>query len=118
MANEEGSVQLVFNGEIYNYRELRLRLEASGHLFRSQGDTEVLVHLYEDEGVEFLQHLVGMFALAIWDRRHRRVVLARDRLGQKPLVYRWEPGRLMFASELKSLLAVPGVVREVDPNAL
>ncbi len=118
MANEDGSVQLVFNGEIYNFRELRSRLEASGHRFRSQGDTEVLVHLYEDEGVDFVRHLVGMFALAIWDRRHRRVVLARDRLGQKPLVYRWEPGRLLFASELKSLLAVPGVPHEIDPGAL
>jgi asparagine synthase (glutamine-hydrolysing) len=118
MANEDASVQLVFNGEIYNFRELRLRLEANGHRFRSQGDTEVLVHLYEDEGVGFVRHLVGMFALAIWDRRHRRIVLARDRLGQKPLVYRWEPGRLLFASELKSLLAVPDVPREIDPGAL
>ena len=118
MANEDGSVQLVFNGEIYNYRELRLRLEGSGHHFRSQGDTEVLVHLYEDEGVDFVRHLVGMFALAIWDRNHRRALLARDRLGQKPLVYRWEPGRLLFASELKSLLAAPGVAREIDPSAL
>jgi asparagine synthase (glutamine-hydrolysing) len=118
MANEDGSVQVVFNGEIYNYRELRLRLEGSGHQFRSRGDTEVLVHLYEDEGVDFVRHLVGMFALAIWDRRHGRVVLARDRLGQKPLVYRWEPGRLSFASELKSLVQVPGVAREIDPAAL
>lgn len=118
MGNEDGSIQLVFNGEIYNYPELRLRLEGSGHRFRSQGDTEVLVHLYEDEGPDFLRHLVGMFALAIWDRRHGRVLLARDRLGQKPLVYRWEPGRLLFASEPKSLLAVPGVPRDVDPAAL
>jgi asparagine synthase (glutamine-hydrolysing) len=118
MANEDGSVQLVFNGEIYNYRELRLRLEGSGHQFQSAGDTEVLVHLYEDEGVDFVRHLVGMFALAIWDRNHRRVVLARDRLGQKPLVYQWQNERLLFASELKSLLAVPDVAREIDPAAL
>jgi asparagine synthase (glutamine-hydrolysing) len=118
MANEDDSVQLVFNGEIYNFRELRLRLEGSGHRFRSAGDTEVLVHLYEDEGVDFLQHLVGMFALAIWDRNHRRVLLARDRLGQKPLVYQWQPGRLLFGSELKSLLEVPDVRREIDPSAL
>ena len=118
MSNEDGSVVVVFNGEIYNYRELRLRLEAGGHRFRSQGDTEVLVHLYEDEGVDFVRHLVGMFALAIWDRRHRRVVLARDRLGQKPLVYRRETGRLLFASELKSLLEAPGVERAIDHGAL
>jgi asparagine synthase (glutamine-hydrolysing) len=118
MANEDGSVQLVFNGEIYNFRELRLRLEGSGHQFRSAGDTEVLVHLYEDEGVDFVQHLIGMFAIAIWDRNHRRVVLARDRLGQKPLVYQWQNGRLLFASELKSLLAVPDIAREIDPSAL
>jgi asparagine synthase (glutamine-hydrolysing) len=118
MSNEDGSVLLVFNGEIYNYRELRLRLEGSGHQFRSSGDTEVLVHLYEDEGVDFVKHLVGMFALAIWDRNHRRVVLARDRIGQKPLVYQWQSGRLLFASEIKSLLAVPDVAREVDPSAL
>jgi asparagine synthase (glutamine-hydrolysing) len=118
MANEDGSVQLIFNGEIYNFRELRLRLEGSGHRFRSAGDTEVLVHLYEDEGVDFVRHLAGMFALAIWDRNHRRVVLARDRLGQKPLVYQWQNGRLLFGSELKSLLAVPDVAREIDPNAI
>lgn len=118
MASEDGNIQLVFNGEIYNFHELRQRLEASGHQFRSHGDTEVLVHLYEDEGVDVVRHLVGMFALAIWDRSRRRVVLARDRLGQKPLVYRAEPGRLLFASELKSLLAVPDVPRAIDPAAL
>lgn len=118
MGNEDGGVQVVFNGEIYNFRELRHRLEAGGHQFRSQGDTEVLVHLYEDEGIDFVRYLVGMFAIAIWDAPRRRLVLARDRIGQKPLVYRHEPGRLMFASELKSLLAAPDVPRELDPVAL
>ena len=78
----------------------------------------MLVHLYEDEGPEFLEHLNGMFALAIWDAKRRQLLLARDRLGKKPLVYRHEPGRLLFASELKSLLEVPGVPREIDPQAL
>ncbi len=76
------------------------------------------MHLYEDEGLDFLEHLNGMFALAIWDANARRLVLARDRLGKKPLFYRHEPDRLLFASELKSLLQVPGVAREIDPQAL
>ena len=118
LSNEDGSVWVVFNGEIYNFRELRRRLEGAGHRFRTQSDTEVLVHLYEDEGPEFLTHLNGMFALAIWDARRQQLVLARDRLGKKPLVYRHEPGRLLFASELKSILQVPGVPREIDPQAL
>lgn len=118
IANEDGSIQLVFNGEIYNYRDLRRRLEGSGHVFRTAGDTETLIHLYEDEGLDFLRHTVGMFALALWDAPRRRLLLARDRLGQKPLVYRLEKDRLLFASELKSLLAVPGVPREIDPAAL
>ena len=118
LSNEDGSVWIVFNGEIYNFRELRRRLEGAGHRFRTHSDTEVIVHLYEDEGLDFLEHLNGMFALAIWDARQRRLVLARDRLGKKPLVYRHEPGRLLFASELKSLLEVPGVPREIDPQAL
>lgn len=118
LSNEDGSVWTVFNGEIYNFRELRRRLEQSGHRFSTQSDTEVLVHLYEDEGPEMVKNLRGMFALAVWDARRRRLLLARDRLGQKPLVYRHEPGRLLFASELKSLLEVPGVPREIDPQAL
>jgi len=118
MANEDGSVWVVFNGEIYNYGPLRRRLEGGGHRFRTQSDTETLVHLYEDEGPGLLEHLNGMFALAIWDARRRQLLLARDRLGQKPLVYRHEPGRLLFASELKSLLQVPGVPRQIDPQAL
>jgi asparagine synthase (glutamine-hydrolysing) len=118
MANEDQSVWIVFNGEIYNFRELRGRLEGRGHRFQTRSDTETLVHLYEEEGIDFLTHLNGMFALAIWDARRRQLVLARDRLGEKPLVYRQEPGRLLFASELKSLLEVPGVPRQLDPQAV
>jgi asparagine synthase (glutamine-hydrolysing) len=118
LANEDGSVWVVLNGEIYNFGPLRKQLEARGHRFRTQSDTEVLVHLYEDEGPGMLAALVGMFALALWDARQGQLLLARDRLGQKPLVYRLEPGRLLFASQLKSLLEVPGVPREIDPQAL
>jgi asparagine synthase (glutamine-hydrolysing) len=118
MANEDGTVWIVFNGEIYNHRPLRQRLEGAGHEFRTRSDTEAIVHLYEDEGLDFLQHLNGMFALAIWDARQRRLVIARDRLGKKPLYYRREPNRLLFASELKSLLQVPDIARELDPQAL
>jgi len=118
LSNEDGTVWVVFNGEIYNYPELRHRLEGSGHQLRTQGDTETLVHLYEDEGPAFLRHLWGMFALAIWDGRKGELLLARDRLGKKPLVYRLEAGRLLFASEIKSILAAPGVPREIDPQAV
>lgn len=118
LSNEDGSIWIVFNGEIYNFRELRQRLEASGHQFRTHSDTEAIVHLYEEEGPNFAKHLNGMFALALWDSKRQQLVLARDRLGKKPLVYRCEPGRLLFASELKSLLTVPGVPRELDPQAL
>jgi asparagine synthase (glutamine-hydrolysing) len=118
LSNEDGSIWIVFNGEIYNHRELRKRLEGSGHQFRTSSDTEAIVHLYEDEGLDFVQHLNGMFALAIWDARRRRLVLARDRLGKKPLYYRAEAERLLFASELKGLLEVPGIERRIDPRAL
>ena len=117
MSNEDESVWMVFNGEIYNYRDLRRRLEGAGHKFRTESDTECIIHLYEDEGPECFTHLNGMFAVAIWDARNRRLVLGRDRLGKKPLVYRHEPGRLLLASELKSLLTVPGLPREVDPTS-
>ncbi len=118
LSNEDGTVWIVFNGEIYNYRDLRRRLEGTGHRFRTHSDTEVIVHLYEDEGLGFVDHLNGMFALALWDGPRRQLVLARDRLGEKPLVYRHEPGRLLFGSELKSLLEVPGVPRALDPQAV
>ena len=118
LSNEDGSVWVVFNGEIYNFRDLRQRLETAGHHFRTQSDTEVLVHLYEDEGPGLLPLLNGMFALAIWDAKRQQLLLARDRLGKKPLAYRHEPGRLLFGSELKALLQVPDVPREIDPLAL
>ncbi|MFO0902170.1 MAG: asparagine synthase (glutamine-hydrolyzing) [Pirellulales bacterium] len=118
LSNEDGSIWLAFNGEIYNFQNLRHRLEGAGHTFRTHGDSETIVHLYEDEGVDCFRHLNGMFAIAIWDSRERRLVLARDRIGEKPLVYRAEPERLLFASELKSLLQVPDVPREVDPASV
>lgn len=120
LSNEDGTVWTVFNGEIYNFPALRRRLEAKGHTLRSSGDTEVLVHLYEDEGTGMFELLRGMFALAIWDAPRRTLVLARDRMGQKPLVYRHDAERLTFASELKALLALPesDVPRRVDPIAV
>ncbi len=120
LANEDGTVWVAFNGEIYNYQALRHRLEARGHTLRSGGDTEVLVHLYEDEGPGLFSLLRGMFALAIWDSRRRTLVLGRDRLGQKPLVYRHAAGRISFASELKSLLTLPeaDLPRQLDVRAL
>ncbi len=118
LSNEDGTVWVIFNGEIYNFAALRRRLEGAGHQFRTQSDTETIVHLYEDEGVDCFQHFNGMFAIAIWDARQRRLVLGRDRLGQKPLVYRHEPGRLLFASELKSLLEVPGARPRLNLHAL
>ncbi len=118
LTNEDKSVWVIFNGEIYNFRELRHRLEGSGHRFRTDSDTETIVHLYEDEGTDCFAHLNGMFAIALWDANRRQLILARDRLGQKPLVYRLENGRLLFASQLKSLLEVPGVSRDIDAAAL
>jgi asparagine synthase (glutamine-hydrolysing) len=103
IANEDGTLHVVQNGEIYNYRELRHELERAGHRFRTHGDTEVLLHLYEEHGDRFAERLRGMFAIAIWDAARRRLVLARDRFGIKPLYYRDVDGELSFASELKAL---------------
>jgi len=118
IANEDGSVTVVQNGEIYNYRELRAELERRGHRFATHSDTEVLVHLYEEHGEGFVERLRGMFAIALWDGRERRLLLARDRFGIKPLYYRLVDGTLSFASELKALMLQPGFSREIDPRAV
>jgi asparagine synthase (glutamine-hydrolysing) len=118
IANEDRTVWVVQNGEIYNYRELREDLARAGHHFATDSDTEVLVHAYEEHGPRFAEQLRGMFAIAIWDTRERRLVLARDRFGIKPLHYRVADGTLSFASELKALLEQPGFSREIDLDAL
>jgi asparagine synthase (glutamine-hydrolysing) len=118
IANEDGSVQIVFNGEIYNYRELRSGLESRGHRFTTDSDTEVIVHLYEELGPHCMARLNGMFAIALWDTRRHELVLARDRFGKKPLYYADLDGRLLFASELKSLIKHPDCPRDLDFDAL
>jgi asparagine synthase (glutamine-hydrolysing) len=118
IANEDRTIHVVQNGEIYNYPELRRELADAGHRFRTHGDTEVLVHLYEEYGLRFAERLRGMFAIAIWDRPRRRLVLARDRFGIKPLYYNISGGTIVFASELKALLRRPEFSRELDLDAL
>jgi len=118
LANEDGTILATQNGEIYNYIELRDLLTARGHTLRSEGDTEVIPHLYEEYGDAFVDHLRGMFAIALWDARHGRLVLARDRLGKKPLYWRIRDGRLSWGSELKALLADPSLERTIDRTAL
>ena len=114
----DGQVYLVFNGEIYNFRALRAGLQADGYSFRSQGDGEVILQAYLRDGERCFEQLDGMFAVAVWDRRTQTLVLARDRFGEKPLYYSHGNGRLLFGSELKSLLQAPECPREVDPDAL
>ena len=118
LTDESGLLIATQNGEIYNYIELRDELERQGHAFKSHGDTEAIVHLYEEHGTAFVEHLRGMFAIAIWDGRTGRLVLARDRLGKKPLYWQLAGGRLTYGSELKALLADPAVERAVDREAL
>jgi asparagine synthase (glutamine-hydrolysing) len=118
LANEDGSVVTVFNGEIYNYQSLRDQLQRRGHKLVTQSDTEVIVHLYEDHGEECVQHLRGMFAFALWDAGCRRLFVARDRLGIKPLYFTHSGGRLIFASEIKAILQHPSVRVDMDPEAL
>ena len=116
--NEDKTIQVVFNGEIYNFGALRSELEDLGHHFCTRTDTEVIVHLYEELGAECVQKLRGMFAFALYDERRRSLLLARDRLGKKPLHYAFVGGRLIFASEIKALLAVSAELKEVSPEAL
>jgi len=116
--NEDRTVWVVLNGEIFNYIELRAQLQAAGHAFYTQSDTEVIVHLYEQHGDDFVHHLNGQFAIALWDQKRSRLVLARDRTGIRPLFHTRHDGRLLFASEIKALFALDGVPRRLDPVAL
>ena len=117
MSNEDGSVWITYNGEVYNHDALRAELQAKGHTFRSRTDTEAIVHLYEEEGPDCVRRLEGMFALAIWDSRRRQLLLARDRIGVKPLYYAHRPGGIVFGSEVKALLEHPAIGRDLDETA-
>ena len=114
MSDASADVWITFNGEVYNFRELRERLEQCGHQFRSASDTEVVIEAYREWGDGCLQQMNGMFAMALYDVRKRRLLLARDRAGEKPLFYYHDQGRLMFGSELKALMADPAFPRRVD----
>ena len=116
--NENRTVAAVFNGELYNFPQLREDLHRRGHRFVTNGDSECLVHLYEDYGDDLVHHLRGMFAFAIWDATARRLLLARDRVGKKPLFWREDGPLLAFGSELKALVADPGFGRRMDPIAM
>src|SRR6476469_5517545 len=116
--NEDKSVAVILNGEIYNYRELRSRLEQRGHSFRSESDTEILPHLYEEHGAAMLEHLNGMFAFAVWDAKRKKLLLARDRFGEKPLYWGVFESTLLFASEPKVLLAHTSVKTSLNLQAL
>jgi asparagine synthase (glutamine-hydrolysing) len=118
ISNEDGSVQVVFNGEIYNYLELRRELSRRGHVFRTSSDTEVIAHLYEEKGVQSFADLRGMFAIALWDQHARRLVLARDRMGKKPLFYAQRRNALLFGSEIKAILAADPALAEPDVDSL
>lgn len=118
ICNEDGTIWIVFNGEIYNYLELRTELESAGHIFRTHSDTEVLVHLYEERGADWLLRLNGQFAIALWDQRQCSLILARDRLGVRPIYYTTNGKTLLFASEAKALFAHPGIKAELDPVSL
>lgn len=118
IANEDETIWVVCNGEIYNFRQLRQKLEALGHRFRTASDTEVIVHLYEQYGFDCVDHLTGMFGFALWDSSKRRLILARDRIGIKPVYFQRQNGRLAFASEAKAILALPGASTRLNEGAL
>ena len=118
ICNEDRSVWIVLNGEIYNYKELREDLIKNGHRFTTKSDTETIIHLYEDKGINCLKDLRGMFAFAIWDSNKEQLFIARDRIGQKPLIYAEVDGKFYFSSEIKALLQVPGITKEIDCEAL
>ena len=118
ISNEDGTITIVFNGEIYNYRDLQESLRARGHTFKTSSDTEVIVHLYEDLGEDCVKELRGMFAFAIWDSARQRLFIARDRLGIKPLYYTDHRGSLVFASEIKAILQHPEIQPSLDLAAL
>ena len=118
LGNADGSVQVIFNGEIYNFQSLREELISLGHIFKTASDTETIVHAYVQWGEECVRHFRGMFAFAIWDARHDRLFIARDPFGKKPLFLCEHAGGLLFASEIKALLAVPGVAAEADEAAI
>lgn len=118
LSNEDGSIWLVYNGEIYNHQDLRRELSARGHVYRTRSDTETILHLYEEYGRDCVHHLRGMFAFALWDRRNRRLFAARDRLGIKPFYYWYDGGKFLFGSEIKTLLADPGIKSEFNTDTL
>src|ERR1700732_3310584 len=118
IANEDESVWIVFNGEIYNHVKLRAELEPLGHRYRTRSDTETIVHLYEQYGRDCVKYLRGMFAFAIWDRRRKVLFAARDRLGIKPFYYRYDGAAFLFGAEIKTILAYPGIVPELNRATL
>ena len=118
LSNEDKTIWIVYNGEIYNYKHLQQHLESKGHVFRSRSDTEVIIHLYEEYGPNCVEKLNGMFAFGLWDQRHQRLVLARDRIGQKPLYYSQDGSRFLFGSEIKAILAVSQNQRMIDYESL
>lgn len=118
LSNEDGTIWVIFNGEIYNFIELRERLKKLGHRFKTDSDTEVIVHCYEEYGVDCFRHFNGMFAIGIWDERKKQLTLARDRLGKKPLYYSILSGTFLFASELKAIMAYPNFPRKIAPFSL
>src|SRR4030043_1741741 len=118
LSNENGTVQVIFNGEIYNFKELRDKLRKLGHRFKTNSDTEAIAHSYEEYGEECFKHFNGMFAIGIWDENKKQLILARDRMGKKPLYYSLLPGTFLFASELKAIMAYPNFPRKVDTLSL